>query len=101
GNVASAGDVTLITTTGGIALDANLTGGTVTLTSSGTISQDSTTSVITATELTGSSASGTTLGGANLIGTLGAFTNTGAGGFTLVDAEALDVPGVVDAGSGQ
>jgi hypothetical protein len=43
---------------------------------------------------------GTTLNGANLIGTLDAFTNTGAGGFALTDGQTLTVNGAVNAGTG-
>ena len=40
------------------------------------------------------------MNGANLVATLGAFTNTGSGDITLDDGEALTVTGPVNAGSG-
>jgi filamentous hemagglutinin family protein len=84
--------------------DSNLTigstiqAGTATLVDTGSITES--TGAIDATTLTGSSAGGAALNGANLIGTLGAFTNSGAGGFALTDGEKLDVGGAVDAGTG-
>jgi len=71
--------------------------GAVSLTSNSTISQ---TAAIDAVSLTGSSVGGTTLNGANLIGTLNAFTNTGLGGFALTDDTSLTVNGAVNSGAG-
>ena len=50
--------------------------------------------------LSGSSVGGANFAGNNLIGKLGAFTNSGAGGFALVNDETLTVGGAVNAGTG-
>jgi fibronectin-binding autotransporter adhesin len=71
--------------------------GAVSLAVNGSISQ---TAAIDALSLTGSSFGGTTLNGANLIGTLNAFTNTSIGGFALTDDTSLTVNGAVSAGTG-
>ena len=55
--------------------------------------------MITATTLTGSSVGGAALNSTNLLTNLGAFTNTGAGGFALTNAQTLTVTGAVDAGT--
>jgi filamentous hemagglutinin family protein len=96
------GALTLTTTGAGhsITVDDALTATTtVDLASAGTITQ-STAGIVTAVELTGTSAGGTTLTKANLVSDLGAFTNTGSGGITLTDGKALVVLGVVNAGTG-
>ncbi len=76
-----------------------------TLNSSGVVLDDTgaiaeTTGVIDASRLGGSSAGGANFSGANLIGTLGNFTNAGAGGISLTDDEALVVGGSVNSGTG-
>src|SRR6185312_10261325 len=94
----SGADVALKTTTGDLDLAANVSApGTVDLVSAGTVSQSG--GIITAATLTGSSAGSATLNDANLIANLGSFTNTGAGGFSLTDAQSLNVTGAVAAGS--
>ena len=70
----------------------------VVLNDTGTIAE--TTGVIDASRLGGSSAGGANFSGANLISTLGNFTNAGAGGIALTDGEALVVDGVLNAGTG-
>ncbi|HEX7349006.1 MAG TPA: filamentous hemagglutinin N-terminal domain-containing protein [Rhodanobacteraceae bacterium] len=87
---------------GNLAINAavNSGGGTTTLTQTGTgaITEDTTNGSITAGTLTGSSIGATTLNGANnAITALGAFT---ASGFSLTNAQALDVTGAVNAGAG-
>jgi hypothetical protein len=95
--LASFGDLTVAGA--GILVAGDLTvgsGGTLTLTSTGAISQSG--GVITAATLTGSSVGGTTLNGANLVTSLGAFSDTGAGnatGFSLTDAQALSITGTL------
>jgi hypothetical protein len=79
-------------------LESTINAGTATLVDTGAITES--TGVIDATTLTGSSAGGATLDAANLIGTLGAFANSGAGGFALTDGEKLVVGGTVNAGTG-
>ena len=83
----------------GLVLGGNVgTGATGTLTlnsGNGAISQ--TAGVLTATTLTGSSTGATALGGANMVGALGAFT---ANGFSLTNAQALTIAGAVNSGSG-
>jgi hypothetical protein len=79
--------------------------GTVTATSSLSVTaggalSESAGAVITTPTLSGTSQGGVTLDQANAIGTLGSFTNTGAGDFALTTASSLTVGGPVDAGSG-
>jgi hypothetical protein len=83
---------------GAITLGANVSAANaeLTLTSAGAINQ--TAGVLTAAELTGSSAGTTTLNGANALSTLNIFS-TGTG-FTLTDASALTVNGAVGGGTG-
>ena len=50
--------------------------------------------------LTGGGAGGVGLAGANLVGRIAGFTNTGAGGFSLADGETLAVTGAVNSGTG-
>ncbi len=100
---AGTGDLVLTMTMPGtgsdIAINGDITaGGTVTLTSAGSIWEDMANGVITATELTGSASGGTRLEGANLIGSLGDFTNTN-GNFLLTNHQALTVSGTVNAGT--
>lgn len=88
----STNNLTLTTTSGGLGVNGALTGATVALNSAGAITQGSGGSV-NATTLTGSSNGGTTLSGQ--FGTLGNFSNTGAGNLSLSDAAALSVTGTV------
>jgi hypothetical protein len=90
----------------GIALAAGVTGGlaggdTVSLAATtGPISQSA--GVITGATLIATSTGGTTLDDTNQVADLGASTNTGAGGFALVDGQPLTVTGVLtDTGTGQ
>ena len=104
------GAIALTTTTGVLSIDAAMNGGdvsldaggdlrlaqslqgdTVTLASGGNISQSA--GAITASTLSGHSAGSTTLGQANAIGTLAAFS---AHGFTLVNGQGLSVSGPLD-----
>ncbi len=95
---AGSGNLVLVTTAGNLNINNTAsTTGAASLTSAGTLSE---TGAIHAASLAGSSVGGATLGGANLIATLNAFTNTGAGGFALSDGEALTAGGAVSAGSG-
>jgi filamentous hemagglutinin family protein len=96
------GAITLQTTTSGnLVLNQSVNAGTglVTLTSVGTITEPAG-GLIAAATLTGSSVGGATLNQTNLVTNLGAFTNTGAGGFTLTDGQTLNVTGAVGAGTG-
>ncbi|WP_168171090.1 filamentous hemagglutinin N-terminal domain-containing protein [Rhodanobacter sp. B05] len=81
---------------GAFALDGALNAGTgtVTLTSSGAISQAAATGVITAGTLTGQAVGSTDLNGANLITTLGSFTSD----FSLTNAQTLTVAGPLNGG---
>ena len=99
---AGTGNLALTTTGAGHNLaitNALTTTGTATLTSAGTIGETGS-GKLTAGTLTGSSVGGTTLNGANLIGVLSTFTNSGAGGLALTDGQTLTVSGVVNAGTG-
>jgi filamentous hemagglutinin family protein len=99
------GNLTLVTTSGGITLDNNLTAGTdagtqtVTLTSAGAIAQNAG-SVITAGNLTGSSVGGTSLTQTNDFAKITGFTNSTSGGISITDDGPLDVTGAIDAGPG-
>ncbi len=73
--------------------------GAVTLTSAGNIVETALGS-IDAASLTGSSVGGALFKGPNGIGTLDAFTNTGANSFSLTNGEALTVSGAVNGGIG-
>jgi filamentous hemagglutinin family protein len=73
--------------------------GAVTLTSAGNIVETALGS-IDAASLTGSSVGGALFKGPNMIGTLDAFTNTGANSFFLTNGEALTVSGAVNGGTG-
>ncbi|MDB5481350.1 MAG: hypothetical protein JWO83_2403, partial [Caulobacteraceae bacterium] len=94
--------LTLTTTTNGapLTLAANLTaaGGTVDLVAAGALTQ--TGGVITSSTLTGSTGAAAILTDANLFDTLAGFTNTGAGGVFITDAQAtgLTVTGAVATG---
>ncbi|MGB5939775.1 MAG: filamentous hemagglutinin N-terminal domain-containing protein [Rhodanobacter sp.] len=78
-----------LTANGGLTLSNNVNAtGTLSLTSGAGISQSA--GIITAGTLTGSSVGNTTLGQANLIGTLGSFS---AANFSLINAQALTVNG--------
>jgi hypothetical protein len=100
--VATSGSSMFSTTTSGtISLEGpvNAAGQTVTVTSLGTIA--ATGATITAGTLTGSSAGGASFDNtSNAIGTLGPFSNTGAGAITVADGEALTVTGAVSIGTG-
>ena len=100
------------TANSGVDFDLDLTGsafdlnsaisigtGALDLVSAGAISESGS-GTITAATLEGSSVSGEILNGANHIGSLSTFTNTGAGGFALTDDQSLDVIGAVHAGTG-
>ena len=94
---AGTGDLSLITTANGIALDNDLTaGGTVDLEAGTGIWQKPRSSVITAKTLTGSSNATTRLRGANLITDIGDFTVNDAN-FLLRNDQTLTVTGTVDA----
>jgi mucin-19 len=100
----NAGTGTLALTTSGtgnsLAVDQAIsTTGTVDLVSAGTISE-SATGTITAATLTGSASGGATMSRANHVANLGAFTNTGAGGFALTDGTTLTMTGAVNSGTG-
>ena len=104
-SASSAGDLTL-TTTGGsgstLTLDGDVTGGLVTLTSSGPISQ--TAGFIAATTLTGSAGGAANLAQSNLITFLDGFSTTtgGANGdFTLTNVLGLTVSNPVSTGAGR
>ncbi len=90
--VADAADLTI---TGAV----NAGSGTVTLTDAGTIGESGP-GAITAASLSGSSAGGASFTGANPIGVLAGFTNTGAGGFSLTDTQEIRAFGAVGAGTG-
>ncbi len=87
----SAADFTLDTS-------IDLGSGQLTLTTAGSDTQ--TAGIITASWLRGSSAGGASFDDTNEIGKLGAFSNTGSGGFALTDGETLKVQGAVAAGTG-
>lgn len=85
--------------TGAITLDAALNAETVSLDSADAIIENDTGAVV-ASELAGFSLSTVDLSSNNnLVGSLGAFSTNNHGDFTLVDGQALDVSGVVNAGS--
>jgi hypothetical protein len=95
---AGSGNLSLTTTAGNINVNNTLsTTAAATLISAGTLGE---TGAIQAASLSGSSVGGAMLGDSNLVATLNAFTNTGAGGFALTDGEALTVGGAVNAGTG-
>ena len=97
---AGSGTLALTTTSGNLGI-ANVltTTGAASLNSAGTLKEIGT-GAIDSGVAQGGSAGGTTLNGANLVATLNAFTNTGAGGFALSDGEALTVNGAVNGGTG-
>jgi len=98
----SGGNVTVATTGAGsnIAVDGTLEGKTVTLQSSGKISEGSS-GHVSATKLTGQSDGAITLNAAaNAVSQLGAFSTGGNNSFELKDADALTVNGTVNAGTG-
>ncbi len=93
------GNVILTTTSGGIDVASQLTAGNqVDLNSAGTITEIG--GGIAARLLAGSSVGGASLNGTNLITHVGAFANTGLGGFTLVDGTHLTVQGAVSGDQG-
>jgi hypothetical protein len=105
GTVSSvSGPITLTTTGTGsnLTLGAAVTSstGTVTLDSAGTVGQ--TGGVVTAAVLIGNSVGGATLTDGNLVTSVGAFTDTGAGstGIALTNAQTLDTTGTVSSASG-
>ncbi|MFC5583467.1 hypothetical protein ACFPPB_20355, partial [Rhodanobacter terrae] len=85
GTVDGGGSAALTTASGNLTINGNVNGTATTLASAGNIGEGAT-GVITAGTLTGSSTGDTTLDGANLIGTLGAFN---AASFSLTNAQAL------------
>src|SRR6202040_3112908 len=98
---AGASNTLILTTTAvgaPLILSASLTaaGGAVDLASAGAVTQ--TAGAITTGTLTGSSAGGASLTGANQFDTLANFTNTGAGDLSITDAQAtgLNVTGFID-----
>jgi filamentous hemagglutinin family protein len=103
GAVSSPGGLALSTTGAGsnLTLGGNLTapGQTVTLNSAGTITEQPG-GTIAAAMLTGSSAGSAVFGQAgNQVANLGAFA-TGNGDFTLTDGQALNLTGLLNAGTG-
>ncbi len=97
---AGAGHLTLSTASGDLGIGAQLTAGDgVDLVLDGTIAETVGGAIATGT-LTGSSAGGATLDGANLVDKLGAFANSGAGGFALTDGKSLTMNGTVAGGTG-
>lgn len=93
GNISVSGATIGFTGTG--LVDAGATG-TLSLTSSGAITQDSGSSINTGT-LTGSAIGAVFLTGTNTIGTLGSFSSNG---FSLTNQGALSVNGAANAGTG-
>ncbi|HEY0198066.1 MAG TPA: filamentous hemagglutinin N-terminal domain-containing protein [Rhodanobacter sp.] len=93
------GSSTTLTTSGDLMIDGAVSGTTTALMSAGAISEGID-GAITAGTLTGNSAGSTTLGGANHVDTLGAFTT--GGDFSFNDAQTLTVgqPLVADGGAG-
>src|SRR5258707_8361996 len=75
-----------------------MSGTTVKLDATGSIGQ--TGGILIASTLTGKSTGGTTLSDNNQVTSLGLFTNTGAGGFSLTDIHTLTVTGTVSSGGG-
>ncbi len=96
GTVSDATSISL-TAGGDLALQAALNGGAATLTASGALTQTAA-GVISGSSLAGSAASAT-LGAANAVATLDAFTTTGA--FTLNDTQPVAIAGAVSVGNGQ
>ena len=95
------GDLSLTTTGAGsnIAINRAITaGGTVTLTSAGTISESHRSGSVNAVTLTGSASGSTLLKGPNQIANLDGFTTT-VGAFALTDRQTLTVDGVVNTGT--
>ncbi len=98
---AGTGDLSLTTTGAGssIAINRAITaGGTVTLTSAGSISQSAALGSITAATLTGSAGGAALLKGANQVANLDSFTTT-AGSFALTDGQTLTIDGEVNSGT--
>ncbi|OZB58567.1 MAG: hypothetical protein B7X39_17875 [Lysobacterales bacterium 14-68-21] len=107
------GALNLSTTAGNLRVTGGVSGGAVGLTSASTLAIDGTVSattlalqaagaitqaaggVITASSLSGTSGGGTTLDGANHVGSLGSFS---ADGFRFTNAGALSVLGPIDGG---
>ncbi len=97
---AGADNLSLTTTSGDLDIANQLTtSAEADLVSAGTITEGGS-GAISAAKFTGSSAGGATLNGANLIGTLEAFTNSGAGGFALTNSETLTTDDTINAGTG-
>ncbi|HXQ15508.1 MAG TPA: YDG domain-containing protein [Caulobacteraceae bacterium] len=82
---------------GNLVLSGNIAAGagTVSLTSTGSISDAGATQIITAGTLTGSSATGVSLGDPNLVGTLGPFTNTTSGNVDVGNGQSLTTSGTI------
>lgn len=84
-----------------LSIDGPINAGTngVTLDIAGTLGESGSARIV-AGSIQGSSVGGATLTNANLIGSVGGFTNSGAGGFSLTDGEALTINGAINAGTG-
>ncbi|MGB3269665.1 MAG: filamentous hemagglutinin N-terminal domain-containing protein, partial [Rhodanobacter sp.] len=95
GPVDGGASTTLNTSGGDLAINGVVKGTTTTLTSDSAITEGAA-GVIIAGTLTGSSTGGTTLNGSNQVGTLGSFT---AASFSLTNAQALAVAGLVSGGA--
>ena len=93
----SGGGSVTIANTGNVVLTGNITdaAGIVTLTASGSFTESGSTQVITAGTLTGSSGTGVTEDLANLVGTLGPWSNTTSGNLTFGNAQSLATSGTI------
>ncbi|MBE7564380.1 autotransporter-associated beta strand repeat-containing protein [Acidithiobacillus sp. HP-6] len=101
GATVNGGNSTDLTTTkgGNLTIDGTVDGTTTTLTSDGDISEGANGAIV-ASNLTGSSVGGATLNTSNnSIANLDTFTNTGSGGLTLTDNQALNIVGAISAKS--
>jgi hypothetical protein len=97
-SLAIVGTVNVVTGTVSTPFGTEAVGG-LTLISTGTLSETGTGSIVAGTFM-GSSVGGATLNGANMIGALGSFANSGSGNIGLTNAETLTVSGPINAGSG-
>ncbi|MGH7070660.1 MAG: beta strand repeat-containing protein, partial [Acetobacteraceae bacterium] len=93
GALSASGGLTLNAGTGEISVPGSISGGSLSLTTTGAAIESGGT--IDATTLTGTAGSGASLTGANTIGTLAAFDVTPSGTFNLADASPLTVSGKV------
>ena len=101
GAFTSSGGAVTLADAGALAITGvvNAGAGAVTISDAGTITETGA-GAIEAASFTGGAVGGASLGGANLIGSITGFTNSGAGGFALTDGEALALSGAIAAGSG-